>query len=650
MWIRNGNGNDGGGGVLVEGGTLILENVTISGCHAPNEDGGGIKVIDGFAGMTSHAGSLQMTNCTISGNSTAFHAGAIVIDSASSSATITSSTITGNTGGFSNTSGGIRNVGTCTLRNTIVAGNSGTDIPNLDGVFISGGYNVIGTFGTLSPGNPQITATTGDQFNVASPTSTSARSRSTPADHRHTGCKRAASRSIKARASGRRRGGGRGARCAGTGCGANCADVGAYEEQVARSNTPPEAHDDSATIAEDSGANTINVLANDTDANGDTLSITTVTQGAHGAVAFTSTSLSYTPAPNFFGTDTFTYTIDDGHSATDTATVNVTVTNVEDPPDAVDDNATIAEDSGANTVNVLSNDTDVDGDSLTVTSVTQGAHGSVANNGSSVSYTPAHDFFGSDTFTYTISDGHGGSDTATVHMTVTNVNDPPVAAADSYTMNQDTVLTPATGVLGNDTDVDGDVLHALLVSGVAHGILSLNSNGSFTYTPAASFAGTDSFTYKANDGTVDSNVVTVTIHIADTQPPTITAALAIGSLWPPNHDMVNVGLTFSAVDNSTAATTHVAVFSDEPRPRRRRLRERHAASASGAKRQRRRARLPHRDHVRRRVHEHEPSLPDRYRCEEPERGRCRECRRAGERCSRAVHGDGNGSCRIFFSG
>jgi hypothetical protein len=101
MWIRNGNGNDGGGGILIDGGTLNLENVTISGCHAPNEDGGAIKVQD--SGV--HTGTLYMTNCTISGNSTGFHAGAIVINGGLASATITNCTITANTGGFSNTSG-----------------------------------------------------------------------------------------------------------------------------------------------------------------------------------------------------------------------------------------------------------------------------------------------------------------------------------------------------------------------------------------------------------------------------------------------------------------------------------------------------------------------------------------------------------------
>src|SRR6185369_1426337 len=96
-------------------------------------------------------------------------------------------------------------------------------------------------------------------------------------------------------------------------------------------------------------------------------------------------------------------------------------------PDAVDDAATINEDSGANTISVLANDTDQDNDTLAITAVTQGAHGAVGitGGGSGLMYTPAFDYSGPDTFTYTISDGHGGSDTANVNVTVNAVNDTP---------------------------------------------------------------------------------------------------------------------------------------------------------------------------------------------------------------------------------
>src|SRR5262249_31907265 len=106
------------------------------------------------------------------------------------------------------------------------------------------------------------------------------------------------------------------------------------------------------------------------------------------------------------------------------------------------------------------------------------------------------------------------SNVATVSLSVTAVNDPPVAVSDSYTTAEDTALTVgAPGVLGNDTDADGDPLRAVLVNGPANGTLTLNVDGSFTYTPNANWNGTDSFTYKVNDGTVDSNTVTVTLTV-----------------------------------------------------------------------------------------------------------------------------------------
>ena len=142
-------------------------------------------------------------------------------------------------------------------------------------------------------------------------------------------------------------------------------------------NDDPVAVDDTATVAEDSGANAIDVLANDNDGpdTGETLTVTAVTQGANGTVTFTGDAASATRRnANFFGTDSFTYTISDGNGGTDTATVNVTVTNVNDDPVANDDTATVAEDAGANAIDVLANDNDGPdaGETLTVTAVDPG--------------------------------------------------------------------------------------------------------------------------------------------------------------------------------------------------------------------------------------------------------------------------------------
>ncbi|HYC44155.1 MAG TPA: VCBS domain-containing protein [Burkholderiales bacterium] len=115
-----------------------------------------------------------------------------------------------------------------------------------------------------------------------------------------------------------------------------------------------------------------------------------------------------------------------------------------------------------------------------------------------------------------VEDGHGGTSAQTVTITITGANDAPLAAADAYFMDEDSTLTvAAAGVLANDSDVDGDALNAVLVTGPAHGDVTLNPDGSFSYTPDADYFGADSFTYTANDGRDDSNAVTVDINVAD---------------------------------------------------------------------------------------------------------------------------------------
>ena len=191
--------------------------------------------------------------------------------------------------------------------------------------------------------------------------------------------------------------------------------------------------------------------------------------------------------------------------------------NVNSPPDAVDDSDSTTEDTPLTVPapGVLANDSDPDGDTVTVTGMSDGIHGTVAGDSDgSFTYTPEADWNGSDAFTYAVSDGRGGTDEATVTVEVTSVNDAPEAVADSYTTAEDTVLTKAApGVLANDDDVDGDAITAVKVSGPAHGTLTLSATGSFTYTPSADYNGTDSFTYRANDGTTNSGTVTVTLKV-----------------------------------------------------------------------------------------------------------------------------------------
>src|SRR6185503_6136440 len=164
---------------------------------------------------------------------------------------------------------------------------------------------------------------------------------------------------------------------------------------------------------------------------------------------------------------------------------------------------------------VLANDSDLDGDGLNSILVSPPTHGSLTLNSSgSFSYVPAANYHGPDSFTYKANDGQADSGIATASITITAVNDAPVAVNDSYTTPEDTTLNVAAlGVLINDSDVDGDSLSAVLVSAPTHGSLTLNTNGSFSYVPAANYNGPDSFIYKANDGLADSGVATVSITI-----------------------------------------------------------------------------------------------------------------------------------------
>jgi VCBS repeat-containing protein len=282
-------------------------------------------------------------------------------------------------------------------------------------------------------------------------------------------------------------------------------------------NDVPVAGDDTASTPEDSPV-TVAVLANDADPDGDPLTITAVTPGAHGSVAVNPDgTVTYTPAANFNGSDSFTYTVSDGNGGTDTAAVAVVVTPVNDLPVVSPESYTVAEDQTLTVPapGVLGNDTDPDGDPLTAAVANGPSHGSLTLNANgSFVYTPAANYSGPDSFTYRASDGQGGSATAVVSLTVTPVNDPPVAAGDSYSVAEDATPTvPAAGVLANDTDPDGDPLSAILAAGPAHGSLTLNADGSFTYTPAANYFGPDSFSYRADDGTVTGNVATVALTV-----------------------------------------------------------------------------------------------------------------------------------------
>jgi VCBS repeat-containing protein len=185
-------------------------------------------------------------------------------------------------------------------------------------------------------------------------------------------------------------------------------------------NDAPIAQNDTASTPEDTPV-IIQVLNNDSDVDGDSLTVNSVTQGTNGIITTNGTIVTYTPNLNFNGIDSFTYTISDGILA-DNATVSITVGLVNDAPIAQNDTTSTPE-STPITIPVLNNDSDVDGDSLIINSITQGANGTVTTNSTIVTYTPHLNFTGTDSFTYTVSDGVNVSNSATVTVTVTSVDD-----------------------------------------------------------------------------------------------------------------------------------------------------------------------------------------------------------------------------------
>ena len=306
-------------------------------------------------------------------------------------------------------------------------------------------------------------------------------------------------------------------------------------------NDAPVASADSAALDED-GSATVDVVANDVDLDDDLLTVTAVTQPAHGLASIADGHhVTYTPAPDFHGADAVSYTVSDGNGGTATASLALTVASVNDAPVAANDAGSLDEDTAA-TIDVVANDTDVDGDALTITSVTQPANGTAAVSGAhQVQYTPAANYHGADSFTYEISDGAGGTATATLALTVISVNDAPVAVADAASLAEDTAAT--IDVVANDTDGDGDALTLASVTQPANGTATISAAHQVLYTPAANYHGGDSFSYTISDGAGGTASATATLTVTSVNDAPVAAALAASTF-----DDTPVVTTLSASD------------------------------------------------------------------------------------------------------
>ena len=309
-------------------------------------------------------------------------------------------------------------------------------------------------------------------------------------------------------------------------------------------NDAPTASDVSAATDEDAP---VAVALAGADVDGDTLTFAVVDAPDHGSYA----GGTYTPDPNFNGTDTFTFRANDGALDSSPATATITVRPVNDPPVA-NGFATATDEDTPLPVAFSAND--VDGDTLTFSVESGPAHGAFASG----VYSPAANYHGPDEIRFRANDGVASSNVAVVAITVNPVNDAPVATDDAYGADTDVVLTvPGPGVLGNDADVDGDSLTATLVTDAAHGAVSLGANGGFTYTPAAGYSGPDAFTYRAGDGSPLSDTATVTLTVAPPALQSIAVTPANATIAPDATEQYAANGTYSngTTRNLTATAT-----------------------------------------------------------------------------------------------
>ena len=309
-------------------------------------------------------------------------------------------------------------------------------------------------------------------------------------------------------------------------------------------NDAPVANDVAASTAE---GLPVNVTLTATDVDGDALSYSVVTGPAHGVLSGTGAVLTYTPVAGYTGPDSFTFQANDGQADSNVATVTINVGAANNAPVADDQSVTTAEDAA---VNITLTATDADSNPLTYSIVAQPAHGTLSGTGAAQTYTPAANYSGPDSFTFKANDGLADSNVATVTILVNAVNDVPVANDQTVTTAEDT----SVNITLTASDVDGDALTYEVVTPPQHGTLQ-GGGSALTYTPAANFFGTDTFTFKANDGQVDSNLATVTIQVSAVNDAPVAANQTITTT---SGQAVNITLGATDVEGSPLTYTVVA--------------------------------------------------------------------------------------------
>jgi len=315
-------------------------------------------------------------------------------------------------------------------------------------------------------------------------------------------------------------------------------------------NIPPIAGNDSGTTNANTPITLSNITANDTDADGSivisSLDIDTATPGQQTTITTASGSwsvdtttgeITFTPAINFTGSASINYTVNDNEGATsNTASITISVSTTPSAPIANDDAYSGNEDTVI-TGNVLDNDTEADGDPITASIVNATSNGTfVLNSDGSFTYTPNANYAGTDEASYITCDVNSNCDTAIVSITVNPVNDAPVATDENVDIDNQTSYTAT--LTSNVTDIENDALTFSVVSNVASGTLTINTNGDFTYEPASNFVGSVFFTYSACDLSLcDTAQVTINVTqgVIDTDGDGLTDTEEIAAGSDPNN-------------------------------------------------------------------------------------------------------------------
>ncbi len=354
-------------------------------------------------------------------------------------------------------------------------------------------------------------------------------------------------------------------------------------------NSAPTGLSDTLSVNEDEGLSftKADLLLNDLDPDGGLLSVTSFTQTANGKLTFDALSqkFNYTPKADFNGTDSFFYEVKDEFGASDLAEVTINIIPVNDAPIANPDFFITKQDQDLNSLSVLGNDFDPEGDFLVVdtllsdsSSTPEGGIVTFQPDGTFL-YTPKLGFSGIDNFEYTIQDNNGGSSTAKITVLVSSATGtPPLAVDDIVVVDEDNSFTVNIlngkfinggplldgSFLGQDLDPDGGILEILSLNGITdftvplnttNGTITWDSNGSFNYVPKADFSGSETLTYSISDGQGGFDIAQVTIKILPTQDPTLGGidAFAFPVLDPADTDTISAGSSLFFASDITDA-------------------------------------------------------------------------------------------------